>query len=133
MDEDVRTGALALLVGTIHFPFHLFMRLVPPLVPVLAVTLSVPLWELLVGSSVGLLPMGVLSDSYDRRATLSVALAVVGAGYLLFGLGPSLGTALPTLEVAGHAVSGPYLGTACSLFVATLFSDRVFRTPDTGS
>lgn len=125
MDVDARTGTLALLVGTIHFSFHLFMRLVPPLIPVLAVTLSLPLWKLgllvsgyFLGSSVGLLPMGVLSDSYDRRATLSVALAVVGGGYLLFGLSPSLGTALPTFDVAGHTVTGPYLGMVCSLFVA---------------
>ncbi|MDX1748210.1 MAG: MFS transporter, partial [Halobacteriales archaeon] len=93
MDTDAHTGALALLVGTIHFSFHLFVRLVPPLIPVLAIALSLPLWKLgllvsvyFVGSSVGLLPMGVLSDSYDRRLTLSAALAVVGIGYLLFGL-----------------------------------------------
>lgn len=74
-------------------------------------------------------PMGVLSDSYDRRLTLSAALGVVGVGYLLFGLSSSLGTGLPRFDVAGYTVTGLYLGTVLSLFVATLFSDRVFAVP----
>jgi len=67
---------LAALMGGIHSIFHVFMRLIPAFIPVLTGALGYPLWRLgmlvsvyFVGSSVGLLPMGELSDRYDRRIT----------------------------------------------------------------
>ena len=118
---------LGLLLGGIHFTFHLFMRLVPPLIPVLVVTLGLSLSKLgllvstfFVGSSVGLIPMGVLSDAYDRRLLLAGALTVVAAGYGLFAAAPALGAGLPSVAVAGVEADGPYLVMALGMVVAGL-------------
>lgn len=112
---DRRQWMLAALMGGIHFTFHLFVRLIPPLIPVLTVELGYPLWKLgllvsayFAGASAGLLPMGVLSDRYDRRITLSGALAVVGAGYVLFAFAPALGGGIGTTVVAGVPLDGPF-------------------------
>ncbi|MFB6080937.1 MAG: MFS transporter [Haloferacaceae archaeon] len=122
---DRRHWGLAALMGGIHFTFHLFLRLIPPLIPVLAVVLGYPLWKLgllvsgyFAGSSLFLLPMGVLSDRYDRRAVLSGALAVVGAGYVLLSFAPALGAGLPTTVVAGRHLDGPF----AVMIAATLVS-----------
>jgi MFS family permease len=122
---DRRQAGLAALMGAIHFIFHVFMRLLPPLIPVLTVALAYPLWKLgllmsvyFAGSSSGLLPMGVLSDRYDRRVTLSGALAVVGSGYVLFGVAPRLGAGLPTVAVAGYVLDGTLLVMGLAMFVS---------------
>ncbi|MFB6132019.1 MAG: MFS transporter [Halanaeroarchaeum sp.] len=127
MDGD--HWALAALMGSIHFLFHLFMRLLPPLIPVLTVALGYPLWKLgmlvsayFVGSSLGLLPMGVFSDRYDRRALLSGALAVVGTGYVLFAFAGELGTALPRTHVGGHEFGGTFVVMGLAMLVAGLGS-----------
>lgn len=124
---DRQEWLLAALMGGIHFTFHLFVRLVPPLIPVLTVELGYPLWKLgllvsayFAGSSLGLLPVGVLSDRYDRRATLSGALAVVGAGYVLLAFAPSLGAGLPTTAVAGRALDGPFAVMCLAMLVSGL-------------
>ncbi|MFB6123538.1 MAG: MFS transporter [Haloferacaceae archaeon] len=120
-----RGFALALLLGGIHFTFHLFMRLVPPLVPVLAVELGYPLWQLgslvgvyFAGSSVGLLPMGVCSDRYDRRGLLTGALLVVSLGYLLFASVPTVGPGVPSVSVAGQGLDGSFLLMLAAMFVS---------------
>jgi MFS family permease len=122
-----RSRSLAVLVGGIHFTFHLFMRLVPPLVPVLSIALGYPLWQLgllisayFVGSSVGLVPMGVLSDRYDRRLLLSGALGVVSLGVLAFAYAPTVGASLPAVGVAGRSLPGPVVAMAASMVVAGL-------------
>lgn len=122
---DREHWALAAMMGGIHFLFHLFMRLLPPLIPILTLALAYPLWKLgmlvsayFVGSSLGLLPMGIFSDRYDRRALLSVALAVVGAGYVLFAFAAELGAGLPTTSVAGHGVDGPFAIMGLAMLVA---------------
>lgn len=126
---DRHEWSLAALLGSIHFTFHLFIRLVPALIPVLTVALGYPLWKLgllvsgfFVGSSIGLLPMGVLSDRYDRRMTLSAALSVVGAGYVLFVFAPQLGADLPARTVAGYTLDGPFLVMATAMVVSGLGS-----------
>ncbi|WP_176548307.1 MFS transporter [Natrinema sp. CBA1119] len=116
---------LAALMGGIHSIFHVFMRLIPAFIPVLTGALGYPLWKLgmlvsayFVGSSVGLLPMGELSDRYDRRITLSGALAIVGLGYLLFSVAPLVGTALPETAIAGLAFDGPFVVMATSMVIS---------------
>ena len=122
---DRRHWILALLMGGIHFSFHLFMRLVPPLIPVLALALDLPLWRLgllvsvyFAGSSAGLLPMGVLSDRYDRRALLSIALGVVVIGYTVFAAAPTVGEGIPMITFGGQAFAGPYLVMLAGMFLA---------------
>lgn len=122
-----RDWLLGGLMGSIHFTFHLFMRLVPPLIPLLAVTLELSLARLgflvsafFVGSSVGLLPMGVLSDTYDRRWLLSGALGVVGVGYALFAAAPTLGTGLAPVTLGGVSADGPFLVMTLGMVVAGL-------------
>jgi MFS family permease len=116
---------LASLMGGIHFSFHAFMRLIPAFIPILGVALEYPLWKLgmlvsayLVGSSIGLLPMGVLSDRYDRKATLSGALAVVGCGYIAFSTAPIIGAGLPGAEIAGLSFDGTFAVMAGSMLIS---------------
>jgi MFS family permease len=122
---DRRHWILAALMGGIHFTFHVFMRLIPAFIPILGVALDYPLWKLgmlvsayLVGSSVGALPAGVLSDRYDRRATLSASLAVVGVGYVFFSMAQPLGAGLPGAEIAGLAFDGTFAVMAGSMLVS---------------
>lgn len=122
---DRRHWGLAMLMGGIHFSFHVFVRLLPPLLPVLAVALGYPLWKLgllvswyFAGSSIGLIPMGVLSDRYDRQATLASALAVVGVGYVVFAMAPILGAGLPSLPIMGHTFDGPFTVMAVAMLIS---------------
>jgi len=124
---DSRDWLLSLLMGGIHFAYHVLIRLIPSLIPVLAIALGYPLWKLgllvsisLVGSSIGLLPMGVLSDRYDRQAILSGSLAVAGAGYVLFAVAPTVGTPIPRIELAGHVFNGPFVLMCGAMLVAGL-------------
>lgn len=123
-DSDWR---LAVLMGGIHFTFHVLMRLIPALIPVLAVSLDYPLGKLgvlvsvsLVGSSIGLLPMGVLSDSHDRQAILSGALGVAGLGFVLFSGAHRLGAGFPAVDVLGTTLDGPYQVMCAAMFVVGL-------------
>jgi len=115
------------LLGWIHFTFHVLMRLIPALIPILAVALDYPLWKLgvlvsvsLLGSSVGLLPMGVAADRYDRRAILSSALAVVGLGFLIFALAPSPGAGLLSVSLVNQTLEGPYLVMSLAMLIMGL-------------
>lgn len=120
-----RQWGLAALMGGIHFTFHVFMRLVPAFIPVLVVALEYPLWKLgmlvsayFIGSSIGLLPMGVLSDRYDRRRTLSGALTIVGLGYVLFSLAPQIGEGLPATSLADITLTGPFVVMVTGMLVS---------------
>jgi len=107
---------IALVLSVSHGAQHFFSRLIPPLIPVLVITLGMPLWKfgLLVsvyslGAGFGQTPMGILSDRHDRRYILPPGLAVLSFGYIVFGLAPSLGGGLPSLALAGHTFGGPFL------------------------
>lgn len=111
-----REWGIALLLGTGHGSQHFFRSLVPPLIPVLATDLSLPLWQLglLVSlyslfSGLGQTPFGILSDRYDRRYLLPGGLGVLAFGFGSFGLAPTLGPSLPTVTLSGTTFSGPYL------------------------
>lgn len=96
--------------------------LVPPLIPVLAVALEYPLWQLgllvtvfSIGSGVGQAPVGYLSDMYDRRYILPTGLGFAGMSYLLFAVAPRLGALLPPVEGV------PFESTFLLMMTAMLF------------
>ncbi|MDX1747039.1 MAG: MFS transporter, partial [Halobacteriales archaeon] len=120
---------LGLLLGGIHFTFHVYLRLIPPLIPVFTLEFSLPLWRLglfmslyFAGSTIGLLPMGQLSDAYDRRVLLPVALAIVACGFLLFAASPVIGAGVPTVVIAGEQFAGTFLVMGLGMVVAGLGS-----------
>lgn len=106
-----------------HGMSHVFRRLLPPLIPVLALAYGYQLWELglivgafSLGSGLGQAPMGVLSDRYDRRHLIAAGIALVGASYIGFTLTPLLGNA--TVVTAGSlAVDGQFAGMVAVMFV----------------
>lgn len=107
--------AFASVISATHGAQHFFTRLLPPLIPVLAVRLELPLWKLgmlitvfAIGAGLGQTPFGILSDKYDRRYLLTPGLAVLSFGYVLFSFAPSLGAPLPTIAAVGTTFSGPY-------------------------
>jgi MFS family permease len=78
--------------------------LIPPLIPILAVALEYPLWQLgllvtifSLGSGFGQAPFGYLSDKYDRRYILPTGIGTAGGSYLLFAFAPQLSGLVPTL------------------------------------
>ncbi|MFB6131352.1 MAG: MFS transporter [Salinigranum sp.] len=106
----------SLVFGSVHAVQHLFMGLLPPLIPVLTVELSLPLWKLgllmsaySLVSGLGQTPMGVLADRFDRRYLLPPGLAVLALAYVTFAAGPTLGAGLGGVEVGGVSLSGPFL------------------------
>lgn len=114
-----------LLIATVHAGQHLFLRLFPPLIPVLVVDLEASLAQLGLLVSVymfagGLFqaPMGVVADRVDRQYLLVPAFALMGAGYLVFVLAPTVGAPLPEVHLAGWTFDGPYLVMAFGMFLA---------------
>ncbi len=114
-----------LLISSVHAGQHLFLRLFPPLIPILVIDLEASLWQLGLLVSVymfagGLFqaPMGVLSDRYDRQYLLVPAFLAMGIGYLIFVLAPTIGAGLPSLSVAGHVFDGTYQVMALGMFAA---------------
>lgn len=110
------TRQFAIIMSGTHLIQHFLNRILPPLIPILAVSLESPLWKLGVlvtlsslGSGLGQAPMGILSDRYDRRYLLPVGLGVAAGSYVLFGLAPSLGGFLPTQRIAETVFTGQFL------------------------
>jgi MFS family permease len=108
-----------------HFVQHCLNRMLPPLIPLLAVSLGYPLWKLGVlvtlsslGSGFGQAPSGVLSDRYDRRFILPTGLFVAAGAYTVFGLSPSLGSLLRPVVLAGQTFEGPFLVMSIAVLVA---------------
>lgn len=127
--------AAALVLSTAHSAQHFFSSLLPPLIPVLAVALSLPLWKLgaLVSlyslvSGFGQAPMGELSDRYDRRLLLAPGLGLMAVGYLVFGSAPAVGGSLPTLTVLGVTLEGTFLVMAGGMVVTGAGSSVVHPT-----
>lgn len=91
-----------LLVSSTRLARNAISRLIPPLIPVLAVALAYPLWQLgllvtlfSLGSGLGQAPFGYLSDTYDRRYLLPTGLSIAGASYLLFAVAPQIEAVFP--------------------------------------
>ena len=109
-DEWVFSG----LVSSPHAVQHLFYRLVPPLIPILAVDLESSLWQLGLLISVymftgGLFqaPMGVLSDRVDRTYLAVPSIGLMAIGYLVFVAALAVGPALPSIRVLGSSSPVP--------------------------
>ncbi len=112
----------ALLVSSSHFTQHVYYRLLPPLIPVLAVALAYPLWQLGLlisiyqfSSGLAQAPLGVLSDRVDRRYLLPTGLALTGLAYIVFAAAPILGAPLPSLTVFGYGFEGGFLVMSLSM------------------
>lgn len=116
-------GVLSLSHGAQHF----FSRLIPPLIPIMAVQLQLPLWKLgllitvySLGSGFGQTPMGILSDKYDRRFLLPPGLGVLAGSYLLFGISPMVGPIVPELVGFGYVIEGSFLVMCLAMLIGGL-------------
>lgn len=127
--ETARTSAL---LGSLHFAQHVF-RILPPLLPVLALTLGYPLWQLgalvslyFAGSGFGQAPMGVLADRHDRRLIVPPSVATMGVGYLVVGLAPYLvDPATVAVEAAGASLTTGFLVMGAGSLVAGLGASAI--------
>ncbi|WIV67900.1 MFS transporter [Natrialbaceae archaeon AArc-T1-2] len=106
----------ALVISSSHFTQHVYYRLLPPLIPVLAVALEYPLWQLGLlisvyqfGMGIVQAPLGVLSDQLDRRYLLPTGLAITGGAYIGFAFAPTLGDPLSALSLFGYTVEGGFI------------------------
>lgn len=113
---NTKTRQFAVLMSGTHAIQHFLNRILPPLIPILALSLDSPFWKLgmlvtlsSLGSGLGQAPVGVLSDRYDRRYLLPTGLGVAAGSYVLFGLSPTLGKPLPTIRLAGLTFTGAFL------------------------
>ncbi|WP_380676164.1 MFS transporter [Salinigranum sp. GCM10025319] len=111
-EEWVFASVLSVSHGVQHF----FMRLVPPLIPILFVEFDYPLWKLgllvsafSISDGLSQAPGGVLSDRYDRRYILAPGLALLGFGYVVFALAPGVGGGVPTVALAGIQFDGTFV------------------------
>ncbi|MFB6079898.1 MAG: MFS transporter [Haloferacaceae archaeon] len=129
----VSTGdrRLAATIGSIHFAQHVF-RILPPVLPLLARAFPYPLWQLgglvsvyFAGSGLGQTPAGVLADRYDRRLVVPPGVALMGLGYVVVALGPSLVSDAGVLLLAGRRFTAGYLLMATGTFLAGLGASTI--------
>lgn len=129
---DCARARTTALLGSIHFAQHVF-RILPPLLPVLALALGYPLWQLgalvslyFAGSGLGQAPMGVLADRHDRRLIVPPSVATMGLGYLLVGLAPYVVDAeAVAVEVAGASLTAGFLVMGVGSLVAGLGASAI--------
>lgn len=114
----------AFVISSVHFTQHVYYRVLPPLIPVLAVALEYPLWQLgllitlySLGMGVAQAPLGIVADRVDRRYLLPTGLAVAGGAYVLFAFAPTVGAGLPTLTVLNYAFEGGFLVMSAAMVV----------------
>lgn len=114
-----------LVISTAHLSQHFLMRLLPPLIPVLAVALEYPLWQLgllvslfIFGSGLAQAPLGVVSDRYNRLYLLPTGIAIAGAGYILFAGAMVLGAGIPTLTLFGYTFQGEFLMMCLAMLIS---------------
>ena len=114
----------ALVISSSHFTQHVYYRLLPPLIPVLAVALAYPLWQLGLlisiyqfSSGLAQAPLGVLSDRIDRRYLLPTGLALTGGAYVVFAAAPVLGAPIQSLSVFGYDFDGGFLVMSLSMVI----------------
>lgn len=103
---DAHEIRFTILIWVTRLARNALTSLIPPLIPILAVALEYPLWQLglmvtifSLGSGVGQAPFGYLSDKYDRRYILPTGVGVAGASYLLFASAPRLASPLPPIPL----------------------------------
>lgn len=113
------------IISSLHAIQHLFYRLVPPLIPILAVDLAIPLWQLGMLVSVymfvgGLFqaPMGVLADRTDRTYLAASSIGLMAVGYVVFASALTVGLFLPSIYLFGYGFSGPYQVMSIGMVVA---------------
>lgn len=121
---DGREFRFAVIISAAHLAQHVFIRLLPPLLPILTVALTYPLWQLGVlvsayylGSGLAQAPLGVLSDRYDRLYLLPSGIALSAAGYVVFAVAPLLGASIPPFSILEYALDGPYLVMFVSMVI----------------
>ena len=114
----------ALVLSSSHFAQHVYFRIIPPLIPILAVALAYPLWQLgllisiySVGMGIGQAPLGVLSDRVDRLYLLPTGLIVTGAAYVAFAFAPSIGRPVPAVTLFGSTFGGEFLVMSLAMAV----------------
>ncbi len=112
----------ALLISSVHGMQHFFLRLLPPLIPIIAIQTGLPLWKLgllitsqYAGSAIGQAPAGIISDKYDRRLFLPLGLAVAGIGYSLLLFTPLFGESY--ISILGEPFPIKFIFMAFALFV----------------
>ncbi|MWV39978.1 MFS transporter [Natrialba sp. INN-245] len=112
----------ALVISTAHLTQHFLMRLLPPLIPVLAVALDYPLWQLgllisiySVGGGIAQAPLGILSDRYDRLYILPTGIVIASLSYLIFALSPTIGNTIPGLSLLGYSFAGGFIVMVVSM------------------
>jgi len=118
-------------IGSIHFIQHVF-RILPPVLPILALDFQVPLWQLgglvsiyFLGSGLGQAPAGILADHYDRQLLLPPSIGVMGLGYLVVATAPWLGDSSTTVVLFSTSFTLPYLLIALGVFVAGLGASTI--------
>lgn len=114
-----------LLAAAVHGFQHVFLRLLPPLLPILVVDLDAPLWKLgllvtvyMFAGGLFQAPMGELSDRVNRRSLLVGAFLAMAIGYVIFVLAPGIGATLPDIEVGGHAFDGRFQMMAVGMLIS---------------
>lgn len=114
----------ALIISSAHVSQHVYYRILPPLIPVLAVALEYPLWQLgllisiySIGMGVTQAPLGLLADRIDRKYLLPTGIIVTGSAYLLFAVSPALAGPVPAIAVFGYTFEGGYLLMTLSMLV----------------
>lgn len=122
-----REARFALLISSTHFSQHVYFRILPPLIPVLAVALTYPLWQLgllmtmySLGMGAAHAPLGVLADRVDRRYLLPTGIGLTGGAYVLFAVAPEIGAFLPGITLLGHSFEGGYLVMSVAMLVVGL-------------
>lgn len=132
MAVDRRAWTVVGLLGSIHFVQHVF-RILPPMLPVLALGFPYPLWQLgalvslyFAGSGFGQAPMGVLADRYDRRLLVPPAVVTMGVGYLVFAVAPRVvGPETVAFVVSGTPVTVQFLWMGAGALVAGLGASAI--------
>ena len=105
----------ALVISSTHFAQHVYVRVLPPLIPLLAVVFDYPLWQLgllltlfSIGFSITQAPLGILADRIDRLYLLPAGIGIGGAGYLVFAIAPLIGPWLPSITILGYTFYGGF-------------------------
>ncbi len=119
-----REARFAVLISSSHLAQHVYLRVVPPLIPVLAVVLEYPLWQLGllltmfgIGLSIAQAPLGILADRIDRVYLLPVGIVLAGIGYVMFAFAPTLGAPLPTITLLEYDFMGGFLAMSVAMIV----------------